>query len=136
MAIFWLVASKGGIYGQMGEITVLISHALSLKVSSNNKSWALYQSNSQLQLKSKFKLYHKTPIQCQTQAYLKAFRILHTITANRSLMKIKLYFTFAILSLNITSGSISNPTIPPTPSSVLQPIFHLLCICNCSPILL
>ena len=31
-----------GIYGQIGEITVPINHALSLKLSSNNNAWDLY----------------------------------------------------------------------------------------------
>ena len=82
MTIFWLVASQWGVGGQMGELTVLINHALSLKLSSNNNPWALYQSNSLPQLKFESKLYPKPPIQSQTHAYLQALRILCTIAAN------------------------------------------------------
>ena len=40
----------------------------------------------------------------------------------------------AISSLNTNPGLIWHPTIPPTSTFLLQPIFYLLCICSCSPI--
>ena len=60
---FLACSSSAGIYRQMNEIALLIGHALLLKLSSNKIPWALYQSNSLLQLKSKSKLYHKPPMQ-------------------------------------------------------------------------
>ena len=39
----------------------------------------------------------------------------------------------AISSLNTNPSPISNPTIPPTPSFLLQPTFYLPYICSCSP---
>ena len=45
----------------MGEITVLISHALSLKLKINDDPWALYQTTSLPKFKFKSKLYPKPP---------------------------------------------------------------------------
>ena len=43
----FLACSKlGGIYGQIAKITVLINHALSLKLSSKNIPWTWHLSNS------------------------------------------------------------------------------------------
>ena len=123
-------------YEQMGKITVLISHAILLKLSSNSNPWALYQFNYMLQLKFKSKLYPKPPIQSQTQAYLQALRILCTIAVNSFLWKssyILLLFT-CNLKPKHTPALLSNPTIPPNPSFLLQPIFYLLCFCSCSHI--
>ena len=70
----------------MGEIAVVINHALSLKLGSNNNPWDLYKSNSLPQLKLKFKfnskLNPKPPVQSQTKAYLHALRSLSTTAAN------------------------------------------------------
>ena len=120
----------------MGKITVLISHALSLKLSSNNNPWALYKSNSQPQLKFKSKLYPNPPFKAKlkhTSKLLESFVQLPQTIFHES-QALSYLCLQAILSPNINPDPISNPTIPPTPRFLLQPIFYLLCICNCSTI--
>ena len=48
--LFVACSKSKGIYRQIGEITVLINHDPSLKLSSKNIPWALYLSNSLPQL--------------------------------------------------------------------------------------
>ena len=83
VAFFWLVANQGGVYGQLEEFTVLIYHALSLKLSSKSIPWALiYPILCHTLLILKSKLNPKLPIQIQTQLYLEALRNLSTIAVN------------------------------------------------------
>ena len=125
-------SKSGGIYGQMDVFTVLIYHALSLKLSSKNIPWALiYPILCHTSFILKSKLNPKTPIQIQTQVYLQALRSFCTNSFYES-QAISYFCLHAISSLNTNPGPISNPTIPPTPRFIFQPIFYLLCICNCS----
>ena len=80
----FLVCSKsGGINGQMDKFTVLIYHALSLKLSLKNIPWALlYPILRHTSFIFKSELNPKLSIQIQTQVYLQALRILCTIAAN------------------------------------------------------
>ena len=129
---FLACSKSGGIYGQMDVFTVLIYHALSLKLSLKNIPWALiYPILCHTSFIFKSELNPKPPIQIQTQVYLQALRSLCTNSFYES-QAISYFCLHAISSLNTNPGPISNPTIPPTPSFLLQPIFYLPYICSCS----
>ena len=137
-AFFWFVVNQRGLIEHVGEITVLINHDPSLKLSSKNIPWALYLSNSLAithshlnpsstpNPPSKFKAKHTSKL---SEVFAE---LLQTVFHESQAMS---YFCLhAISSLNTNPGPISNPNIPPTPTFLLQPIFYLPCICSCSPI--
>ena len=133
--LFLVCSKSGSIYGQINESTVLIYHVLSLKLSLKNIPWALiYPILCHTSFIFKSELNPKLPIQIQTQVYLQALRSLCTIAANSFFesQAISYFCLHAISSLNTNPGPISNPTIPPTPSFLLQPTFYLPYICSCS----